>query len=126
MLPSATKLFNYTLVGVLTLVVYLGAGAVLQRAGLTIGLLAPLTFLIAVIFNYLSQKLWVFTDLRPVTASLPKYVLMTCVGFILHSLTLVVLTPRMALVWAQSVAIILVVTSNAIFSFFWIFSAKRD
>ncbi len=120
------KMGRYVVVGILTLVVYLASGAVMQRLGLTIGWLGPLAFIVAVTFNYLLQRAWVFADSRPVAASLAKYGFMITIGCIINSLTLMVLASHMPLVFAQLTAVVLVVVSNAFFSFFFVFAIRRE
>lgn len=121
---SSIKLARYAIVGIITMVVYLGFGAILQLAGLPINLLALSAFTVAVAVNYLMQRAWVFLDSRPFTDSLPRYSFMISIGYVINSVTLILLAPFMPLLLAQSVAIILVVISNAIFSFLWVFSRR--
>lgn len=121
----SAKLARYTATGLVTLAVYLMSGAAMQQAGLTIEVLAPIAFTSAVVVNYLLQKAWVFEDSRPVTASLPRYALMVGTGYVLNSVALGTLTPSLPLLWAQMLAVMLVVSSNAAFAFFWVFSFRR-
>ncbi len=104
--------------------IYLGAGVVLQLAGLSVSVLAFFAFTAAVIVNYVMQRMWVFVDSSPLAESLPKYVLMISVGYFINGLTLMSATPHISLLWAQFVAIILVVVSNATLSFLWVFYKK--
>lgn len=121
---SSKKLVRYAIVGLITMAVYLGFGAILQLAGLPMNLLALTAFTVAVAVNYLMQRAWVFSDSRPFTSSLPRYFFMISIGYAINSLTITLLTPFMPLLLAQSAAIILVVISNAIFAFLWVFSRR--
>lgn len=118
------KLARYAIVGIATLVVYLGIGAIMQVAGLSVEVLAFFSFIAAITVNYLMQKFWVFSDHRSIIESLPKYLVMITIGCIINMATLILLTDRFSLILAQSMAIILIIISNAFFSFFWTFRQK--
>ncbi len=115
------KVIRYAVVGTVTLAIYLTVGALLQIVGVTLICLAPIAFGVAVAVNYLLQRAWVFSDHRPIGASLPKYTLMVAVGFAVNSYALITLSPRMHLLWAQLLSATLVVLCNALFSFLWTF-----
>lgn len=119
------KLMRYGIVGVLTLAVYLGAGQGMRWAGLSVAVLGPLAFTLAVAVNYLFQRAWVFNDSRPPAASLPKYIAMVSIGYLINSLVLTSLAVDMPLTLAQCLAALAVVMSNAVLSFLWVFSVTR-
>lgn len=123
---AAAKLMRYATVGFLTLAVYLAVGSGLRWVGASVGVLGALAFAVAVAMNYLLQRVWVFSDSRPVIASLPKYVVMVAVGYALNNYVLTALILEMPLIWAQCAAALAVVASNAGLSFLWIFSTARD
>ena len=127
MITRATlhKYPRYGVVGILTLGVYLLAGQALVAAGATATAIAALSFLSAIAFNYILQKAWVFADVRPVAASLPKYTVMTALGFVINIVALRLLVPVMPLVAAQLASATLVVLSNALFAFLWVFAAPK-
>jgi putative flippase GtrA len=126
MIARATlnKYRRYAVVGVLGLGVYLLAGQALAAAGATATAIAALSFLAAIAFNYVLQKVWVFADVRPIAASLPKYTVMTALGFVINIVAIRLLVPVMPLVAAQLASAALVVLSNALFAFLWVFAAK--
>lgn len=122
---SIVKITRYVIVGVATLAVYLTIGALLQITGVNVAILAPIAFAITVTVNYLLQRIWVFADSRPISASLPKYALMVTTGFALNSYTLITLSSHMTLLLAQLIAAALVVFSNILFSFLWTFRTTK-
>lgn len=122
---ASHKLMRYAFVGFTTLAIYLFVGVALDRAGVMILWLAPIAFSAAVTVNYILQKMWVFKDRRPVISSLPKFFVMTLVGFITNSVILGVAVSQLPLVLAQLLAASVVVLSNALFSFLWVFSTKE-
>lgn len=123
-LVDSIRLVRYALVGIITTIVYLGVGAILQLVGLSINQLALLAFTAAVTVNFLMQRSWVFSDSKSFRDSLPRYIIMISIGYVINSLTLILLNPLMPLLFAQFTALILVVISNAIFSFLWVFSRR--
>jgi putative flippase GtrA len=127
MIARATlhKYRRYGVVGILGLGVYLLAGQALAAAGATATAIATLSFLAAIAFNYILQKIWVFADVRPVAASLPKYTVMTALGFVINIVAFRLLAPVMPLVAAQLASATLVVLSNALFAFLWVFGAPK-
>jgi len=112
---------RYALVGVLTLAIYMLLGGLMHRLHTPLFWEASLPFAAAVIFNYLSQRSWVFADARPVASSLRKYALMIAAGCGINYFALLALLPRMPLALAQFTAVLLVILSNAVFSFSWVF-----
>lgn len=116
-----SRLARYAAVGILTLGIYLVMGEWVQRSGMHFGWQATLPFAAAVICNYLLQRSWVFQDARPVSSSLPRYTVMIVTGWTLNTLTLFALAPVVSLLLAQLLAALLVVLSNAVFSFAWVF-----
>lgn len=121
-LQLSKKLFRYILVGTATLSVYLIVGTSLDRLGVSIMWLAPLSFTAAVVVNYILQKMWVFQDSRPVFASLPKFFVMTLVGYLTNSLVLSASISHFSLPVAQLLAASTVVILNALFLFLWVFA----
>ena len=122
MTPSSFfRLLRYAVVGVVTLAIYLGIGEVIHRLDMPLFWRAPLPFAAAVAANYLLQRAWVFQDLRPTSASLPKFLVMIAVGYAINFLALFAFLPRMPLLLAELTAVVLVVLSNAVFSFWWVF-----
>lgn len=118
------RVIRYIVVGLLTYAIYAGVGQLLLRAGVRLSILAPTAFTAAIVFNYLMQRVWVFDDRRPLGTTLPKYLIMICVGYVLNSVVLIALVPSIPLSMAQFVSVILVVMSNALFSFLYVFSMK--
>jgi putative flippase GtrA len=124
--PSrAARFARYAVVGVSTLAIYLALGEILHRLNAQLFWQASVPFLAAVTFNYLLQRGWVFDDSRPAVASLPKYVVMIVIGYLINFAAFVTLSPQMPLVAAQLIAAVLVVISNAVFSFSWVFIGAR-
>lgn len=119
------KLLRYALVGLMTMLVYLGSGAIMQFYGMPISLLASLSFVIAITVNYIMQKVWVFKNVDYDKGSLQKYFFMICAGYFVNIISLIVMTPHVSLILAQTSAVVLVVISNALFSFLWVFSPKE-
>lgn len=117
----SSKLVRYGIVGLLTFVLYLGVGELLQNASIRLSILAPVAFTAAITFNYLLQRIWVFADERPLAQSFPRYFLMICVGYLINSVVLMTLAPWVPLSIAQLLAVVLIVVSNALFSFFFVF-----
>lgn len=117
---------RYGVAGLLTLALYLAAGAALQALGASLAWTASLPFLLAVAFNYPVQRGWVFRDARPLRASLPRYLVMTGCGLAVNALVLLSLGPRLPLVWVQLAAVVLVVASNAALAFLWVFCVARQ
>jgi putative flippase GtrA len=115
------RLVRYAVVGVLTLAIYLIIGQSLNWFDVPVFAQASLSFGAAVSLNYFLQKAWVFQDSRPTVSSLPKYVVMVLVGYVINLLVLIALSPRMPLLLAQLTAVVLVVASNALLSFWWVF-----
>lgn len=122
----SNKLIRYAFVGIITLCVYLFAGTALYRSGVSINWVATLSFTAAVAVNYVLQKMWVFQDSRPVIASLPKYFVMTLVGYVTNSFVLNASISQLPLPAAQLIAASAVVISNALFSFLWVFTIKTE
>lgn len=118
---SAIRLVRYAVVGIITLAIYLAIGEVVHRLNIPLFWRAPVPFAAAVAANYLLQRAWVFEDPRPTFASLPKFVVMIIVGYVINFLALLTFLPRMPLLLAELSAVVLVVLSNAIFSFWWVF-----
>lgn len=118
------RLLRYAVVGLLTLAIYLAIGELARRLDLAVIWQASLSFGSAVTVNYLFQRRWVFSDHRPMAASLPRYAVMIAVGFVINALTLLALAPRMPLLVAQLAAGLVVVASNALFSFSWVFCTR--
>ena len=114
---------RYGVAGLLTLALYLASGAALQALGASLAWTSSLPFLLAVAFNYPVQRGWVFRDARPLRATLPRYLVMTGVGLAVNALVLLSFGPRLPLVWAQLMAVLLVVASNAALAFLWVFCA---
>jgi putative flippase GtrA len=117
----AAGLLRYAVVGILTLAIYMLLGGAMHRLQAPLFWEATLPFAAAVIFNYLSQRSWVFADSRPMSSSLLKYALMIAMGYTINYFALLALLPRMPLHLAQLTAVVLVVLSNAVFSFSWVF-----
>jgi len=115
---------RYGLVGGLTLVVYLLAGSAFQYLALSLVLAANLAFALAVAVNYLLQRFWVFAGRRSARDSLPRYAVMIAVGGTLNSLALAALCSLMPLFLAQVLTAILIVVSNALLAFLWVFPAR--
>jgi len=67
----------------------------------------------------------VFVDHRPVFSSLPEYVVMVTVGFIVNSFVLTTLSPQVPLFWSQILAALAVVITNAVFAFLWVFAGAE-
>lgn len=116
-----SRVVRYAAVGILTLGIYLVVGEWVQRSGMHFGWQATLPFATAVICNYLLQRSWVFEDARPVASSLPRYAVMIVIGWMLNTLTLFALVSVVSLLLAQLLSALLVVVSNAVFSFAWVF-----
>ncbi len=119
-------IIRYAIVGIATLCVYLIAGAALYRSGVSINWVATLSFTAAVAVNYVLQKMWVFQDSRSVIASLPKYFVMTLVGYVTNFFALNASISQLPLPVAQLFAASAVVISNALFSFLWVFAIKSE
>jgi putative flippase GtrA len=122
----SSKIIRYASVGVVTLCVYLIAGAVLYRLDFSINWVATLSFTAAVAVNYVLQKMWVFQDSRPVIASLPKYFIMILVGYVTNGFALNASISQFPLPVAQLLAASAVVISNALFLFLWVFAIKSE
>lgn len=120
------KLLRYAIVGLMTMLVYLGSGAMMQSYGAPISLLASISFSVAIAINYIMQKAWVFKNIDYDKGSLQKYMFMTCFGYFINIISLIVMTPYTSLFLAQMSAFVLVVASNALFSFLWIFSPQKN
>jgi putative flippase GtrA len=122
MVPSLIKkIARYATVGILTLSIYILVAKASGLFGLSLPWQVSLAFISAVVFNYLLQRSWVFADSRPVIASLPKYVAMVCVGYVVNLLAIDAMAPRISMTMALVVASALVAMSNALFSFTWVF-----
>lgn len=119
------KLLRYAIVGLMTMFVYLGSGAMMQSYGVPISLLASISFSVAITINYIMQKAWVFKNVDYDKRSLQKYIFMICFGYFISIISLIVMAPFTSLFLAQMSAVVLVVISNALFSFLWIFSPKE-
>lgn len=119
--PRPTRLLRYGVVGMATLALYLALGRLMHSLEAPLFWEASLPFVAAVAFNYLTQRGWVFEDSRPAAASLPKYLVMIGIGFVINLLALLAFSERMPLLLAQLMAVVLVVASNAIFAFAWVF-----
>lgn len=119
------KLARYAVVGFLTLAIYLLVARAAGRLGLALSWQVSLAFVSAVVVNYLLQRSWVFADRRPAASSLPKYVVMISVGYVVNLVALEALAPRIPMTVALLVAVVAVVISNALLSFTWVF-LNRD
>lgn len=119
------KLLRYAIVGLMTMLVYLGSGAMMQSYGLPISLMASISFSVAITINYIMQKAWVFKNVDYDKGGLQKYIFMICFGYFINIISLIVMTPYTSLFFSQMIAVVLVVISNALFSFLWIFSPKE-
>ena len=119
------KLFRYAIVGLMTMLVYLGSGSVMQSYGVPISLLASISFTLAITINYIMQKAWVFKNVDYDKGSLQKYIFMICSGYLINIISLILMTPFTSLFLAQMSAVVLVVISNGLFSFLWIFAPKE-
>jgi putative flippase GtrA len=121
---STAKLARYAAVGFLTLAIYLVVGKTGERLGLATTWQVSLAFISAVGVNYLLQRSWVFADSRPARSSLPKYTVMISFGYLVNLLAVHMLAPRMPMTIALLVAVVLVVISNALLSFTWVFLVR--
>ncbi|MES2786774.1 MAG: GtrA family protein [Pseudomonadota bacterium] len=124
-MSSGLGLARYAVCGVLTSGVYLLAGQFFALQFANAALSSSCAFVVAVVFNYWLQHRWVFALVTPVSRSLPKYALMVGTGLVLNAITVELLTPRLALVSAQLVAVLVVVAANAVLSFGWVFRTGR-
>lgn len=124
-MSSRATFVRYGFSGLATLGVYLWAGHLLRGLGMSLAWLAPLAFTLAVTVNYALQKFWVFGDRRRIAASLPRYLAMVAWGYGINSLALVSLASHLPLLWAQVLSAGLVVASNALLAFCWVFAAQR-
>lgn len=122
----SVKLVRYAVVGVLTLAVYLTAGHLTRWLAASVLWQASLSFAIAVAVNYVLQRIWVFEDSTPISSSLSRYVAMVVIGFLINLLALTALSPVMPLLAAQLAAVVLVVASNGLLSFAWVFVQRHD
>ena len=120
-LSTLGKLARYAVVGLLTFAIYIATAAVAGQLGLRRTWQVSLAFFCAVVVNYMLQRSWVFGDTRRATASLPKYGVMICVGYLVNLLTVEALASRMPMTIAMFVAVVLVVISNALLAFTWVF-----
>lgn len=120
MTPVGT-LLRYAVVGVATLALYLALGEALRRLRWPMSALASVPFALAVLFNYLLQRGWVFKDHGPSRSSAPRFAAMIALGYTINYLALATLSSWIPLVFAQVVAACLVVVSNAALSFTWVF-----
>jgi putative flippase GtrA len=120
-LPPFARLARYAVVGFLTLAIYLFVAKVAARLGMALSWQASTAFISAVVVNYLLQRSWVFADSGPVASSLPKYVVMISVGYVVNLVALEALAPRIPVTVAMLVAVVVVVISNALLSFAWVF-----
>jgi putative flippase GtrA len=122
MAPSLfAKLARYAAVGLLTLAIYLIVAKAGERLGLSITWHVSLAFISAVAVNYSLQRSWVFADSRPATSSLPKYAAMISFGYAVNLFAVEALASRVPMTVALLVAVVLVVVSNALLSFMWVF-----
>lgn len=112
---------RYAAVGLLTLAVYLAAGHAARALGLPFAAEATLPFALAVAANYLLQRGWVFRDPRPTSASLPRYAVMVGLGCLINAMVLAWSPPQLPLWATQLAAAVLVVASNALLAFTWVF-----
>jgi putative flippase GtrA len=119
------KLLRYAIVGAITLIVYLLTAAVMQFYGMSMILISTIPFFLAISINYAMQKSWVFKNVDYGKHSLSKYIFMTCFGYVFNVISIIIITRYTSLFLAQICSVFLVVISNAIFSFFWIFSPKK-
>jgi putative flippase GtrA len=117
----AAKLARYAVVGFLTLAIYMIVAKAGERLGLPSTWHVSLAFISAVAVNYLLQRSWVFADSRPAASSLPKYAVMISVGYIVNLAAVETLAPRVTMTVALLVAVVLVIISNALLSFTWVF-----
>lgn len=115
---------RYATCGVLALCAYLGAGELLRRGGASQALLAWLPFALAVGVQYLLQRQWVFCDHRHMLASLPRHLAMTGLGLAINVLTLNLLAGHVSLAVAQLAATAVIVTSNAMLAYGWVFASR--
>lgn len=113
---------RYAFVGIATLIVYMAVGNTLIQFGISINWMAIISFTAAIAFSYILQKTWVFQDSRPAFKSLPKFLVMTLIGYVINSYVLNELIPQLPIPVAQLIAASAVVISNALFSFCWIFA----
>jgi len=119
------RLARYAVVGFLTLAIYLLVAKGAGRLGLPLSWQVSLAFISAVVVNYLLQRSWVFADSRPAASSLPRYVVMISVGYMVNLTALEALAPRLPMTVALFLAVVLVVLCNALLSFTWVF-LNRD
>jgi len=115
------KLMRYAVVGLLTLAVYMAIAKAAGGLGLASTGQVSVAFISAVAVNYVLQRSWVFADARPATASLPKYAVMICVGYVVNLFAVEALASRVPMTVALLAAVVLVVISNALLSFTWVF-----
>lgn len=115
------KIARYTAVGLLTFGVYVAAGQAARQLQLSLAMVGTLPFTLAVITNYLLQRHWVFEDCRPISASLPKYVVMIGLGYAINVAVLTWAPLAAPLFVVQTVAATVVVLSNAVLAFFWVY-----
>ena len=115
------KLMRYAVVGLLTLGVYMGIANAAGRLGLTSTWQVSVAFISAVAVNYVLQRSWVFADARPARASLPRYAVMISVGYAVNLFAVEALAAHVPMTVALLAAVVLVVISNALLSFTWVF-----
>jgi putative flippase GtrA len=115
------RIARYAAVGLLTFGVYLAAGQAALQLGFPLAARAFVPFTLAVVANYLLQRHWVFEDRRPASASLTRYVLMVTLGYAINLAVLAWAPAHMPLPVVQTAAAVLVVASNAVLAFSWVF-----
>ena len=118
------RVTRYAFVGLVTLGVYLVAGREVAAIGAAPLVQASVPFVAAVLVNYVLQRGWVFEDTRPVAATLPRYALMVGIGYLVN-LGAFRISPFAVMLWTQLFAAALVVISNAVQAFLWVFATRR-
>ncbi len=122
------RVWRYILVGILgAIVYYFLLWFLVEIANVAVLIASGAAFIVVVFENYLLHYLWTFCSSAHHTAALPRFAVMSLVGFWLNLGTMFLGVEHLGFgyLWVQAVAIALVVTWNFVISSLWIFFRSK-
>ena len=118
------KVFRFSVVGVVTALLYYGLlYFTVEYFAVNATLASSFIYVLVVIFNYLMHHSWTFSQSAPHSRTLSRYLLMVFCGFLINGLIMYIGVTRLELNYllVQTAAIALVILWNFSVAFWWVF-----
>jgi putative flippase GtrA len=125
---SGRRLARFGVVGTMgTLIYYVTLWVMVEAFRLPVLLASSISFLIVTLENYVLHYTWTFMSTDSHGTALPRFVMMSAIGFSLNWGIMYLGVERLSLNYLliQGIAIVIVVMWNFLVSSWWIFGARR-